>query len=81
MLVVAKNLQLADVIRRPGCESPYGCGTVKSIEDGHAIVFRPYVHTADFSYTGGVICYIGFEMYPVPMNDDIWELLERKELN
>jgi len=29
--------------------------------DGTVDLFRPYVQTADFSYTGGVICYIGID--------------------
>ena len=30
-------------------------------EDGTIDLFRPYGTTADFSYTGGVMCYVGIE--------------------
>lgn len=78
--IKANALQLGDTVRRKGCEMPFGTATVKQIKDGHAHLFRPYVHTNDFSYTGGVICYIGTETYPVPLNNEEWILLDRKIL-
>jgi len=60
MQVEIKDLKLGDVVRLD--MQAYGCATVRKInEDGTVIVFRPYIQTADFSYTGGVICYIGTE--------------------
>jgi hypothetical protein len=58
-MLKADELQLGDVVEL--FEGPYGCGTVKQIKDGMITFFRPYTATADFSYTGGVICYVGIE--------------------
>jgi hypothetical protein len=42
--------------------NPYShCTVCKVNDDGTVNLFRPYTHTADFSYTGGVICYVGIE--------------------
>ena len=57
-----------------------GCVVIK-ITDKTVTLFRPYATTADFSYTGGVIPYIGIEQYEVERNSDIkWTLWSRKEL-
>lgn len=53
------DLELGDVVEL--FEGPYGHATVKKITDDQVTFFRPYVHHDDFSYTGGVICYIGIE--------------------
>lgn len=58
--VAITTLALGDVVRLID-DAAYGCGTVQQITADEVHVFRPYVHTADFSYTGGVICYIGTE--------------------
>jgi|Cruoilmetagenom7_1024161.scaffolds.fasta_scaffold125277_2 hypothetical protein len=72
------ELQLADVLTRPGT---VGTVTVKQIDNGMITFYRPYTHTADFSHTGGVICYIGVEEW----REEItrvggWTLIERKVL-
>ncbi len=54
-----KDLRLGDVVRL--FEGAYGTATVKQTKDGVVTLFRPYGHTSDFSYTGGVICYVGME--------------------
>jgi hypothetical protein len=60
MMVELKDLKLGDVVRLD--LQAYGDATVRKINaDGTVVVFRPYVHSEDFSYTGGVICYIGTE--------------------
>jgi hypothetical protein len=80
-LVKAKDLQLADVVK-PVSNSPmpFATCTVKQIKDGLIHLFRPYVHTADFCASFGVICYIGFEDYTIYANDQEYELLERRAL-
>ncbi len=56
----ASELRLADTVEL--FDGGYGTATVKNInEKGEITFFRPYVATADFSYTGGVICTIGIE--------------------
>ena len=60
-LVPLSSLSLGDVVRLNG-QGVYSDATVKKLnEDGSVQVIRPYIQTADFSYTGGVMCYIGFE--------------------
>ena len=54
---------------------------VKQIKNDEITFFRPYAHTADFSYTGGVICYVGIEEFSAPVNDrDEYDLLETVNL-
>lgn len=60
-LVVGDTVVLDTMI-----DSPYGACTVKQIRDGWVTFFRPYVHTDDFIYTGGVICYVGIEEWKAP---------------
>ncbi len=63
----AKELRLGDVVRTAGPPEPYIDCTVKQIRATGVLLFRPFVHTSDFTYTGGVICYVGieeFEIYP-----------------
>lgn len=87
----ARDFQLADVVSRvgQGVNGAFDDCVVKKIEEVEfpitgkhkfATLFRPYAHTADFSYTGGVICYIGIEEFTVPMNGEYWLLHFRKEL-
>lgn len=54
------RIELGDVVSMN--DGPFmDCTVCKVNEDGTVNLFRPYVHTADFSYTGGVICYVGIE--------------------
>jgi hypothetical protein len=53
---------LGDIVSLGWSDSGYDTATVSQVyEDGTVDLFRPYTHTADFSYTGGVICYVGIE--------------------
>lgn len=63
-------LNLGDVVRVWN-DDAYGDATVKQIKDGQVTFFRPYVQTADFSYTGGVICYLGFEEFTRFLDDTV----------
>lgn len=55
------KIGLGDVVNFRGiADEGYNTATVSQVyDDGTVDLFRPYVHTADFSYTGGVICYVG----------------------
>jgi len=80
MKVKIKDLKLADTVRMypdmKFCDS-----VVKQIEYERVILFRPYATTADFSYTGGVIPFIGIEEVVLYRSDDMEvEVLERKDL-
>ena len=82
-VITAKEMQLADTI---GLSSligdAWGTAVVRQIKDGYVTLFRPYVHTEDFSYTGGVICYLGTEEFTFSQdNSREYVLLDRKELN
>lgn len=59
-LVKITELGLGDVVEL--FEGAYGSATVKQIKDSVLTFFRPYTHTAEFAYTGGVICYVGMEV-------------------
>lgn len=78
--IKARDMHLADVVRY----NPFGVwntAVVKQITATDIVLFRPYGTTADFSYTGGVICYVCIEEYTVPISSDFeYDLLDRKEL-
>jgi len=76
------ELQLADTVQLVDNPAAFSHCTVKQIKDGVVTLFRPYVHTADFSHTGGVICYIGTEEWKIAVTDTRTEfdLIDRKEL-
>lgn len=62
------QLRLADRVRLS--DGPYGDATVSKVTETETTFFRPYVHTADFSYTGGVICYVGIEEFSRPRSEN-----------
>lgn len=59
--VPARDLVLGDVVKV--MEGAWGWATVVRIEEDVVHLFRPYVHVGDFSYTGGVLHYIGSETF------------------
>ncbi len=68
-----EQLQLTDKVKLG--DGPYMTATVKQIrDDGTVTFFRPYVHTSNFSYTGGVICTIGIEEFSTNRTDQDWEV-------
>lgn len=77
-LLKASDLQIGDIVRTsPDVPGPYRDATVFQIKDGRVHLVRPYIHTADFIYTGGVITYVGQEEYTIDGDADV-ELLERR---
>lgn len=74
----ADCLQLADTVKL--YDGPWNVALVKNITEKEVTFFRPYGHADDFSYIGGVICYIGLEEFSIPRNANIYEVLNRKEL-
>lgn len=80
MKVKIKDLRLADVVRLYE-DFSFPDSVVRQIKDGKVILFRPYATTADFSYTGGVIPYIGIEEVTLLASDSREvEVMGRKEL-
>jgi hypothetical protein len=65
-MIPANALQLGDTIK--AFDDVFGWAIVIRVSDNDVTLFRPYATTADFSYTGGVIAYIGLEQYSVPRN-------------
>ena len=59
MKVKARDLKLGDVVDLEG--GGYMVATVVKTGEGRVRVVRPFVHTGSFSYTGGVLWYIGVE--------------------
>ena len=59
------ELQLGDMVTQNPYQrgAPWSTCIVKQISDDEVTLFRPYGTTADFSYTGGVICYVGIEEF------------------
>jgi hypothetical protein len=82
IIIRVEQMRLGDRVRL--YPRPLHCFTdmvVKQINEGDVTFFRPYVHTTDFSFQRGVICYVGIEEYTVRINDtNEYELLERVSL-
>lgn len=79
--LTAKELQLADVVRMDGQNGPFMDFIVKKINNDSVDLWRPYGTTTDFSYTGGVICYIGTEDMNVRLDSSLrFDLMRRTEL-
>lgn len=84
------QLQLADRIFRLYTDYETGAQmadvnlgviTVQNITADEVTLFRPYTHTADFSSTGGVICYVGIEEWKDEIRrDSLWRLISRTTL-
>lgn len=73
------EMKLADVVQL--FDAPFGHGIVHQIKDNIVYVFRPYAVTADFSYTGGVIPYIGMETVELSTTSQrAYRVIERKTL-
>lgn len=62
------DLNLGDHVRLENM-ADWNHAIVKQITDDSIHFFRPYGVTADFSYTGGVMCYTGVEEWSAPKND------------
>jgi hypothetical protein len=65
--ILARECQLGDVVQTsPFVDASYADATVVRITDTEIYLFRPYVHTSDFSYSGNrIIPYVGFEQYQI----------------
>lgn len=79
LMLRAAELNLADTVKL--FDGAFGWGLVKKITKDSVVIFRPYGCTEDFSYTGGVICLMGYE----EINCDItssrtFTVVRRKEL-
>lgn len=76
-LIRVQDLQLRDTLEV--FEGPFGTGLVIKISPEAVTVFRPYATTADFTYTGGVIPYIGVETFDLSPLDTRPVILLRRD--
>lgn len=75
--VTGRDVNLRDVVLPVWSSNlAYTVSTVIDKRNQQIKLFRPFVHTSDFEYTGGVIPYIGIEEYWVP-DDSIFYVLKR----
>jgi hypothetical protein len=65
--VTAAELKVGDVVEM--FDGPWSTAIVKQVADNKVHLFRPYGTTADFTCTGGVICYTGIENYSETIAD------------
>lgn len=80
MKIKAKDLRLADVVDDSPFIGGFHTAIVSKIKEETVRLFRPYGVTADFSYSGGVICYVGIEEYEIPRDNSEIEVFLRKDL-
>jgi hypothetical protein len=76
--IETKDLQLGDTVSLD--YEAWDCAIVKQIKDGKVTLFRPYGTTAEFTYTGGVICYVGIEEWDIEANETPISLIRRRAL-
>ena len=80
ILLKINELKLGDTVEL--FDGPWGYGIVNKIENDIIHIFRPYGTCADFSYTGGVIPYVGFEDVEYSLSNPhlMCKVHERREL-
>ncbi len=67
--------------RTDGSGTPWDTTIVTQVKNGMVHLWRPYGTTADFSYTGGVIPYVGIESYKIEQDSpEMWVLHNRQTL-
>lgn len=70
--IKAGDANLGDVVELAlDSDNPFTSSVVTQVTEKEIRLFRPYATTADFTYTGGVIPYIGIEQYSVPLDTDL----------
>jgi len=63
-----RDINLGDTVRLNLPE--YGTATVFNVTEDEVHLVRPYIHLADFSYTGGVMHYTGTEIVKLWRDSD-----------
>jgi hypothetical protein len=71
-----KDLELGDIVQI--LDGPFGTAIVKAKQGLKVTFFRPYGVTADFTYTGGVICYTGVEEWTEEHQENVEVLFWRE---
>ncbi len=71
-LVPTNSLELRDVVKTSNM-SPFSEAVVIGIEQDTITLYRPYVHTSDFSFGDvKVIPYIGTESFTISRSDSVF---------
>ena len=79
--ITPREMELGDTVQYMPFGSAWNMAIVKQVTATEVILWRPYGTTADFSYTGGVICYVGWEQYSIPReNNGEYKLLYSQDL-
>lgn len=71
--LLTTELRLGDVISVSVARSEFDDCIVTRITDTEIHLFRVYATCSDFSYTGGVIPYIGVEQFTIPRREPGWD--------
>ena len=76
--IKAADLRMGDVIipHPMSLAESYVQSTVTQITETGVQLFRIYVSTSDFTCTGGVIPYIGFEQYTISLDNEVYVIRE-----
>lgn len=74
------ELKLGDVVSVFEHKEGFDTATVINIVNGEVVLFRPYVHISDYSHTGGVTPYLGFEEFRVSQSERIVTVYSRTEV-
>jgi hypothetical protein len=79
--IAARHVKLGDTIELAFMTGPFRMAVARQVTDKEIVLFRSYIHTSDFSYTGGVICYHGYEDVVISRDSNtLLRLCERREL-
>lgn len=74
-----RELHLGDTVSLADHPAAYMTADVIKIEGEEITLYRPYVHTSDFEYSGGLTPYIGIEQFKIyRYSDKTVTLLRRK---
>ncbi len=66
----AKDLKLGDVVKQLPINpnEPFSELTVIQADDEYVTFYRHFTHLADFTYTGGVLAYVGISTFMASVN-------------
>jgi hypothetical protein len=73
--IPCKDLMLGDIVQV--FEGEWGTAIIKQIKDDCITFYRPYATHDGVSYTGGVICLMGLEVFSCPINDTSYYVYRR----
>lgn len=80
--IAARDIKLGDTIELAFMPTTsFRMAVARQVTDKEITLFRIYIHTSDFSYSGGVVCYQGHEDVVISRDSTtLLRLCERREL-